>query len=98
MPQGKVPFLEWLFSLDQMVEGNIWKRLIRLSNGNFGDYKYLLRGIYELRIKARSAYRLYFGKWLAEAIVVLNGGNKRTQGRDIEKAQKYWLTFKENHG
>lgn len=65
-------------------------RINRLRLGNLGDCRHLGEGIYELRIHLDPGYRVYFGDVDGENIVLLCGGTKRTQRRDIEKAQEYW--------
>jgi putative addiction module killer protein len=65
--------------------------------GNFGDSKIIKGGdgIWELRINFGPGYRVYFGKKGTTIIILLLGGNKGTQERDIIKAKKYWLEYKE---
>jgi|SaaInlLV_10m_DNA_2_1039722.scaffolds.fasta_scaffold235678_1 putative addiction module killer protein len=73
------------------------RRLDRLMLGHYGDHKHISRGIYELRLHQSPGYRIYYGE-LGDAIVVLLvGGTKRRQQRDIEKADQYWSDFKERY-
>lgn len=93
---GKQPFLEWLRNLkDAKVRSRIRTRLDRLVVGHYGDYKHISSGIYELILAFGSGYRIYFGEISQSIVLLLCGGNKRTQHRDIEKAQKYWLHARE---
>lgn len=94
----KIPFKDWYLGLDTKVRVIIDTRLDRLSLGNFGDYKLLknANGVYELRIDYGPGYRIYFGKDGHTIVVLLVGGNKSSQERDIAKAQRYWLIYKES--
>ncbi|MFA6065968.1 MAG: type II toxin-antitoxin system RelE/ParE family toxin [Candidatus Babeliaceae bacterium] len=95
---GKEPFTRWLLDLDKMTRSIVITRLKRVSLGNFGDSKLLKQadGVWELRIDYGSGYRIYFGKQGNTIIVLLVGGDKRTQDKDIVKAQRYWLNYKES--
>lgn len=93
---GKEPFIEWLLDLDQTTRATITSRLKRVSLGNFGDCKLLKQasGVWELKIDYGSGYRIYFGKENSAIVVLLIGGDKRSQERDVTKAQRYWLDYK----
>ncbi|WP_370930975.1 type II toxin-antitoxin system RelE/ParE family toxin [Bartonella sp. DGB1] len=81
-------FDHWLTSLkNEKAKSIITERLVRLSNGLLGDVKYF-KGIGELRITHGKGYRVYFIKRGNEIIILLNGGDKSTQQKDIEKALK----------
>ena len=91
---GKRPFNEWLYSLDEKVRSIIIGRLDRVEMDNFGDCKRIIgSNIWELRIMFGAGYRVYFGKRGSEIVVLLAGGDKSSQLRDIEKAKRYWLDF-----
>jgi putative addiction module killer protein len=96
---GKEPFMTWLNRLDSSIQGIILARIARVRLGNFGDCKQIKgsKGVWELRIDFGSGYRVYFGKIKEKnlLVVLLLGGDKKTQTRDIEKAQSYWLSYKE---
>jgi putative addiction module killer protein len=89
---GKVPFQKWLERLkDQRGRALIKARLDRLAIGHYGDYKHIENGVYELRIAHGPGYRVYFGEMTnGEIVLLLAGGTKRTQKKDIEKALAYW--------
>jgi putative addiction module killer protein len=77
--QGKEPFAEWLDSLrDTRTIDKIEKRLKRVQLGNLGDYKSVGEGVFELRIKYRPGYRVYFGQVGNVIILLLCGGIKNT--------------------
>ena len=94
----KEPFTQWLLDLDPTTRSIMITRLKRLSLGNFGDCKMLKQasGIWELRIDYGAGYRIYFGKLGNTIVVLLVGGDKGSQKRDIDKAQRYWLEYKES--
>lgn len=88
---GKEPFNDWFFDLDKSIRTIVISRLKRVSLGNFGDCKLIkgTSGISELRIDEGPGYRIYFGRQNTTIMVLLIGGEKKTQKRDIVKAQKY---------
>ena len=72
--EGKIPFDEWLNSLqDIRAQARIEQRLDRLRSGNLGDYKSIGDGIYELRIDYGNGYRIYFGQIGLVVILLLSG-------------------------
>ena len=82
-------FDSWLTNLrDNNGKGRILTRLKRVELGNLGDYKALGMGLYEMRIDCGPGYRLYFMKEKTTIIVLLSGGSKSTQEKDIKKAYK----------
>ena len=81
-------FEKWMNSLkDLKGKITIARRIERMSNGNFGDAKSVGNGISELRITVGPAYRVYFTKLDDRLIVLLIGGDKSTQSKDITKAK-----------
>lgn len=90
---GKKPFIEWLEALDAKIRYRIKEKLDRLSLGNFGDHKYICDGIYELRLDFGAGYRIYYGLENDKVILLLSGGNKATQKKDIQKAIKYFRDY-----
>ena len=92
------PFTEWLRSLrDQKTRGRIRKRLERLEGGNFGDCCSVADGVFELRIHIGAGYRVYFGEVDRTIVLLLCGGDKSSQTRDIARAKTYWRAYKETH-
>jgi putative addiction module killer protein len=93
---GKAPFLDWLRSLqDKTTRGRIRNRIRRLVNGMSGDCEPVGEGVFELRLFFGSGYRIYFSEYGGSVILLLCGGDKKTQSRDIQKAKDYWKEFKE---
>lgn len=94
---GKCPVREWLHSFnDQRVRLRIEKRIARLEDGNFGDYRSLGGGLVELRLMFGAGYRVYFSDGGGQVVVLLAAGDKATQERDIKKARSMLLEFLEN--
>lgn len=91
------PYSDWEDNLDKMTQAIIKNRLDRVRIGNFGDAKRIEsgNGIWELRIDYGPGYRIYFGKKGTTIVILLTGGSKRSQNRDIQKAKQYWLECKE---
>ncbi len=82
-------FSQWLLKLKDM-KGRIAvaRRIERMEHGNFGDIKSVGTSISELRITTGPGYRVYFTKREERIIILLVGGDKSTQSKDIEKAKK----------
>jgi len=88
---GKEPFTEWLYGLrDAMGRKRILARVSRLQQGNYGDCEPVGEGVSELRMFFGPGYRVYFGERDNTIIVLLCGGDKDSQGKDIEQAKTYW--------
>ena len=82
-------FSKWLSKLKDL-RGRIAvaRRIERMEHGNFGDMKSVGRSILELRIATGPGYRVYLSKREERIIILLVGGDKSTQSKDIEKAEK----------
>jgi putative addiction module killer protein len=82
-------FASWLRKLrDEKAKARIQIRIRRLSLGNFGDVKPVGEGISELRIDYGPGYRVYFHRIGSLLVLLLVGGDKKTQDADIAKAKK----------
>lgn len=92
---NKEPFIEWLLSLkDRIIRERIQTRIRRIEQGNFGDHKYC-NGIIEIRLHFGKGYRLYCGEDDNKIVVLLIGGDKSSQKKDIKKALEYWEAYHE---
>src|ERR1700761_2435981 len=81
-------FVNWLRKLrDENARARIQIRIRRLSLGNFGDVKPIGDGVNELRIDYGPGYRVYLTRKGTELVLLLAGGNKKTQQKDIAKAK-----------
>ena len=92
---GGAPFSDWLLQLrNVMGRVRIARRLTRLRAALLGDAKPVGGGVIELREDFGPGYRIYCARHGATLIVLLAGGAKRTQQKDIERAQIYWQDWK----
>ena len=84
-------FDKWLDKQDKAIRQRVVFRLVQIKeNGHFGDCKSVGKGVYELRFHVPSGIRVYYGYRNTELIVVIGGGNKSSQQRDIDFAQKFF--------
>ncbi len=86
---GKIPFADWLDKLDQSIKKRIEARMRRIQHGGLCDHKSVGNGVYEFRFMFGSGYRVYFGIVGNKIILLLTGGDKKEQQKDIEIAQAY---------
>lgn len=83
-------------SLDWKIRERIRSRVARAKQGQFGDFKALDAGLYEMRLFFGPGYRIYFGEHKGQVILLLTGGDKSTQRKDIAKAKEYWNIYLED--
>lgn len=89
-------FVDWLEALkDRQARARIQARIDRLALGNFGDHRALDSGIYELRVDWGPGYRVYFARVGKVILLLLCGGAKTTQQKDIEHAKAYLQDYKD---
>ena len=92
---GRIPFDDWFYSIRATkTQTIISKRLDRVRMGNLGDYRSVGGGVFELRIDYGPGYRIYFGQVGTIVILLLCGGDKSTQVKDIRQAQEYWRDYR----
>src|SRR6516162_4003466 len=92
---GTEPFTEWLGSLrDKNAQAQIRLRLRRLEVGLLGDVEPAGDGVSELRIHVGAGYRVYFGQQGKRLIILLCGGDKKSQRADIDQAKGLWKDWK----
>jgi putative addiction module killer protein len=94
---GQCPYMEWIESLDPKTRERVLSRVGRLKWGQFGDFKTLDGGLYELRLFFGPGYRIYFAEHRGRVILILTGGDKSTQRRDIKMAKGFWNTYLEDN-
>ena len=88
---GRDIYQTWLDELkDRRARIAIQRRVDRLAAGNYGDHKFCSDGIWELRIDVGAGYRVYYARTGRTILLILCGGDKRTQAGDIERAVKCW--------
>ena len=92
-PDGRSPFRDWLQTLDLLVRARVQARILRFEMGNLGDHKALDDGVWEARLAFGPGYRIYFGKDGRSIIVLLLGGDKASQSRDIRRSRRFWKDY-----
>ena len=89
-------FASWLRGVrDTKAKARIFARLDAAKNGNFGDWRSVGKGVFEMRIDSGAGYRVYYAREDIFVYLLLAGGDKRTQDADIKAAQKAWQTIQE---
>lgn len=94
-PSGRNPFRVWVDALDMKTQERIYSRIRRLSQGNFGVNRHLGSGMHEAIFDFGPGYRLYYGYHLGKLVLLLCGGDKSSQSKDIETARGYWQQYQE---
>lgn len=92
---GVSPFRQWLGTLVPSVRARIQARVLRFEGGNLGDFKNVGSGVCEARFMAGPGYRIYFGRDGTSLVLLLTGGTKASQAKDIRRAQDYWRDYLE---
>ncbi len=93
---GRIPFREWVSSLkDKKAKAKIYNRLDKVERGTLGQTRSVGKGVHELKIDYAAGYRIYFANDGKTVVLLLCGGDKRTQDKDIKTAQLYWQDYKE---
>lgn len=93
-------FDAWLRQLDKKVVARIEARISRFKLGNFGDHKKIKSapGLWEARFTFGKGYRLYFGKEAGRIVLLLAGGDKSSQEKDIKVAHGYLEDWRNQNG
>jgi len=90
----KAPFLEWSDNLDMKSQIIVDRLIQRVAQGGAKkSIKSLKDGVFEIKIPHASGLRVYFGEEGDKIILLLLGGDKKTQNRDIKKAKEYWSDY-----
>ena len=91
---GTSPFAEWFTALDATAAAKITVVLARIEQGNLSNVKGVGEGVLEYRLDFGPGYRVYFGRDGDVLVILLAGGTKKRQQRDIEAAQARWAAYK----
>ena len=91
---GGSPFEEWFASLNAQAAAKVAVALARLEQGNLSNAKGVGEGVLEYRIDWGPGYRVYFGRDGDVLVILLTGGTKQRQQRDIETAKTSWTDYK----
>jgi putative addiction module killer protein len=92
---GQAPFADWFADLEAVARAKVTRALARLEQGNFSNVKSVGEGVLEFRIDFGPGYRVYFGRDGETLVVLLTGGTKKRQQRDIDAAHAYWQDYKQ---
>lgn len=88
--EGDSPFRAWFDELDARAAARVTIALTRIGQGNLSNVKGVSSGVFEAKIDFGPGYRVYFGKEGEAIVILLAGGTKQRQQRDIEAAQARW--------
>jgi putative addiction module killer protein len=88
------PFEIWFDDLDEAAAAKVTVALERLRQGNTSNAKGVGDGVLEYRINWGPGYRVYFGRDGETLVILLTGGTKKRQGRDIAQAKEFWTDYK----
>ncbi len=91
---GKSPFEDWFAGLNAPARAKVATALARLQQGNLSNAKAVGQGVLEYRIDSGPGYRVYFGRDGDHLVILLTGGTKQRQQRDIETAKASWADYK----
>jgi putative addiction module killer protein len=91
---GRSPFELWFSSLDSVAAAKVSVAFVRLEAGNLSNAKSVGDGVLEYRVDWGPGYRVYFGRDGVVVVILLTGGTKRRQQRDIETAKLLWADYK----
>ena len=96
--RGRSPFARWLEDIDKVAAARVTIAVTRIAKGNLSNARPVGQGVSEYRLHFGPGYRIYFAMMGATLIVLLGGGSKRGQRRDIEEAQRLWADYKRRAG
>jgi putative addiction module killer protein len=91
---GESPFENWFDGLDAASAAKVSVALVRLGQGNTSNAKTVGQGVLEYRIDWGPGYRVYFGRDGEVLVILLTGGTKQRQQRDIAQAKELWADYK----
>jgi putative addiction module killer protein len=92
---GRSPFENWFGSLDPIARAKVTVAIARLGQGNLSNAKGVGDGVLEYRINFGPGYRVYFGRDGETLVILLTGGTKKRQQRDIEAATAMWADYRQ---
>jgi putative addiction module killer protein len=92
---GRSPFEGWFASLDPVARAKVTVAIARLEQGNRSNVKGVGEGVLEYRINFGPGYRVYFGRDGEVLVILLTGGTKKRQQRDIAAAIEMWADYKQ---
>ena len=94
LEDDRSPYAEWFNGLDAVTAARVDRYVRRMGQGNFGYSSPVGGGVHELHVDFGPGYRVYYGRDGAELVVLLGGGSKRGQSRDIAEAIRRWERYR----
>jgi putative addiction module killer protein len=91
---GQQPFATWFADLEAVARAKVTRAIVRLEQGNFSNVKSVGEGVFEYRIDFGPGYRVYFGQDGPALVILLTGGTKKRQQRDIDAAHACWEDYR----
>jgi putative addiction module killer protein len=92
---GQEPFADWFADLEAVARAKVTRAIARLEQGNLSNVKSVGQGVLEYKIDFGPGYRVYFGRDDEAVVILLTGGTKKRQQRDIDAAHTYWQDYKQ---
>jgi len=93
---GTKPFADWFAELDPVAGAKVTRAIARMEQGNFSNVKSVGEGVLEYKIDFGPGYRIYFGRDGETIVILLAGGTKKRQQRDIDAAQDHWRDYRQS--
>jgi len=91
---GRSPYAKWFNRLNASAAAKVATALVRMEQGNFSNSKGIGEGVFECRIDFGPGYRIYFGKDWDTLVILLGGGTKKRQQKDIVNTKILWKEYK----
>jgi len=91
--EGSSHFADWFTDLDSTAASKVTTALYRLEQGNFSNVQSVGGGVLEYKIDFGPGYRIYFGQDGNTLVILLCGGTKKTQQKDIDRAKGFWQEY-----
>ena len=92
--EGRSSYAKWFNRLNAPAAARVVTALVRMEQGNFSNAKSVGEGVLENRVDFGPGYRIYFGRDGDQIVILLGGGTKKRQQKDIEAAKILWKEYK----
>jgi putative addiction module killer protein len=92
---ARQPFAEWFADVEPVARAKVARAIARMEQGNLSNVKPVGEGVLEYRLDFGPGFRVYFGRDGDVLVILLTGGTKKRQQRDIEDARAYWQDYKD---
>ena len=91
---GRSPFALWFDGLDATAAAKVSTALLRLEQGNTSNVEGVGGGVFEMKVHFGPGYRIYLGREGGQVVILLGGGTKKRQSRDISRARELWADYR----